>query len=325
MSEKNTILPEAVAIICPGQGFWLGNIPQLPCGINESIKEATGIDLIDQCKLKGKEVLGDTRLSQLLSLSVGCSEGEKRLAEIGITEEQLRKGKVRLYLVGHSVGEYTALVLARSISFSKAVSLVWSRSGGMQDASKKSPGRMSAILGKLKKRVIRMACRRHDVSVAADNSESQLVVSGGHENMDALTEELAQNGHGREKKIDTEGPFHSPLMGPALKPLKKALARVKFKSPSRGVRFISTATGKRVRRLGFDMKVKTNLADQLVREVMFRPAILYVLEKEPNCLIVEAWPFPVLSSAIKSCKEEAEAKRLAKVARKKAALDPSQD
>ncbi len=317
--KKTTSIPqEAVAIICPGQGFWPGSVFQLPDWINEIIKEITGVDLIEQCQLRGKEVLKDTRLSQLLSLSVGYIEGTKKIKEMGVTKGRLKEKSVKLYVLGHSVGEYTALVLAHSVSFPKAVSLVWERSGGMQKASKKSLGRMSAILGKLKRRAIKMACRRHDISVAADNSQDQLVVSGRHENMDALAEELAQSGQGIARALNTEGAFHSPLMKDVEEGLRKKLAKVRFKSPLRGIRFISTVTGKRVRRIGFNHKVKTNLIKQLVGEVKFRMAMLYILEKDPQCSTVEAWPIPVLSSVIQSCKEEADTKRLAQSSKKRA-------
>ena len=136
-------------------------------------------------------------------------------------------------VAGHSLGEFSALVVAGALSFEDGLRLVSKRALAMQAACEAQPGTMAAILG-LADEVVEQACAETDgVVVAANyNCPGQLVISGAVEAVDAACEKLKAAGARRALRLPVGGAFHSPLMEPARAELAEAIAEAPIHTPS---------------------------------------------------------------------------------------------
>lgn len=136
-------------------------------------------------------------------------------------------------VAGHSLGEFSALVVAGALSFEDGLKLVAKRALAMQACCEQQPGGMAAILG-LEDTVVEECCKAIDgVVVAANyNCPGQIVISGANEAVDKACEQLKEAGARRALRLPVGGAFHSPLMEPARVELEKAIAEVEFHTPS---------------------------------------------------------------------------------------------
>lgn len=136
-------------------------------------------------------------------------------------------------VAGHSLGEFSALVVAGALSFEDGLKLVAKRALAMQACCEQQPGGMAAILG-LEDAVVEECCKAIDgIVVAANyNCPGQIVISGANEAVDKACEQLKEAGARRALRLPVGGAFHSPLMEPARVELEKAIAEVEFHTPS---------------------------------------------------------------------------------------------
>src|SRR5437879_9139810 len=137
-------------------------------------------------------------------------------------------------LAGHSLGEYTALVVAGAISFAGGPPLVRLRGGAMQEAVPQGAGAMAAILG-LDDEAVRSACAeaaRGDVCEAVNfNAPGQVVIAGHAGAVRRAIEAAKARGAKRAMPLPVSAPFHSSLMAPAAAKLREALDRIAVSSP----------------------------------------------------------------------------------------------
>ena len=135
-------------------------------------------------------------------------------------------------VAGHSLGEFSALVVAGALSFEDGLQLVAKRAMAMQRCCENQPGGMAAILG-LEDEVIEQVCKGVDgVVVAANyNCPGQLVISGADEAVDAACVKLKEAGARRALRLPVGGAFHSPLMEAARAELEQAISEVEFHTP----------------------------------------------------------------------------------------------
>jgi len=145
-------------------------------------------------------------------------------------------GSVPALMVGHSLGEYSALVCSGVIDFDAAVSLVRDRGKFMQQAVPQGVGAMSAVLG-LDDQVIVSICQ--DVSVDGNvveavnfNSPGQVVVAGNADAVSKAADLLKKAGAKRVAPLPVSAPFHTSLMKPAAEQLAVAIAKVEFQAPT---------------------------------------------------------------------------------------------
>jgi [acyl-carrier-protein] S-malonyltransferase len=135
------------------------------------------------------------------------------------------------YVAGHSLGEYSALVAARSLSLSEAIQTVRARGRYMQEAVPAGVGAMAAVMGADLK-AIETACeeaRQGQVCAPANiNSLTQVVIAGNSEAVDRASELLKTAGAKRVVKLKVSAPFHCALMLPALERLAFDLESVSF-------------------------------------------------------------------------------------------------
>ena len=135
-------------------------------------------------------------------------------------------------VAGHSLGEFSALVVAGALSFEDGLRLVAKRAMAMQKCCENQPGGMAAILA-LEDEVVEKVCQEIEgVVVAANyNCPGQLVISGADEAVDAACAKLKEAGARRALRLPVGGAFHSPLMEAARAELEQAIAEVEFHTP----------------------------------------------------------------------------------------------
>ena len=136
-------------------------------------------------------------------------------------------------VAGHSLGEFSALVVAGALSFEDGLRLVAGRAMAMQKCCEECAGGMAAILGLEDEVVERVCTETEGVVVAANyNCPGQLVISGENGAVDAACESLKAAGARRAMRLPVGGAFHSPLMEAAREELEQAIARVEFHNPT---------------------------------------------------------------------------------------------
>lgn len=135
-------------------------------------------------------------------------------------------------VAGHSLGEFSALVSARAMSFEDGLRLVSKRANAMQKACEIRPSAMAAILG-LDDFTVEDICQRiSEIVVPANyNCPGQLVISGTIEGVDKACELMLQAGAKRALKLNVGGAFHSPLMELARVELQSAIESTDIKEP----------------------------------------------------------------------------------------------
>ena len=199
---------------------------------------------------------------------------------------------------GHSLGEYSAHVAARTLTVTAAARLVRRRGELMLAAGEERPGAMAAVLG-LATAEVEAACNEASgldgVAVAANlNAPDQTVISGDPAAVVRAGEGCRSRGAKRVVPLKVSGAFHSPLMAPAVDGLLAALADATFADPSFPV--IANASGEEVT-TGVD--AKRLLADQLTAPVRWVSCMRRAAELAPEATFVEVGPGNVLSGLLK--------------------------
>jgi len=135
-------------------------------------------------------------------------------------------------VAGHSLGEFSALVANRTLSFEEGLKLVFARALAMQKACEAEPSTMAAILG-LEDNIVEKVLSDIDETVvpANYNSPGQLVISGSMKGIDMACNRLKEAGAKRALPLKVGGAFHSPLMEPARVELAEAINNTHFSNP----------------------------------------------------------------------------------------------
>ena len=135
-------------------------------------------------------------------------------------------------VAGHSLGEFSALVIAGTLDMGDALRLVSERALAMQEACELCPGTMAAVLGMADDKVAEICQQIPDCVVAANyNCPGQVVISGSEVGVEQACKALKEAGAKRALKLPVGGAFHSPLMQPAADRLQKAIMNTPFYAP----------------------------------------------------------------------------------------------
>ena len=135
-------------------------------------------------------------------------------------------------IAGHSLGEFSALVAAKALSFEDGLQLVSKRAHAMQKACEQTPSTMAAIIGLADEKVEEILRGINDVVVPANyNSPGQLVISGSISGINTACELIKAAGARRALPLNVGGAFHSPLMEPARADLAIAIEQTLFHKP----------------------------------------------------------------------------------------------
>lgn len=208
-------------------------------------------------------------------------------------------------VAGHSLGEFSALVANKTLSFADALTLVSKRAHAMQKACEMNPSTMAAILG-LNDKVVEDICASiEDVVVAANyNCPGQLVISGSVKGVEIACEKLKAAGAKRALPLQVGGAFHSPLMGPAKEELAAAIASTTFSTPVCPVyQNVNALPSSDVE------TIKKNLMDQLTAPVRWTQSVQNMV-KDGATVFVECGPGKVLQGLVKKIAPSVEASSL---------------
>lgn len=207
------------------------------------------------------------------------------------------------YMTGHSLGEYSALVSAESISFEDAVMVVHKRGKFMQEAVPIGVGGMLAVLG-MDDFEVEEACNEVDpsfgvVTPANFNSPGQIVVSGNIKALERLIDILKDRGAKKVVSLPVSAPFHSPLMAEASEKLAEVLNGIKINKPRFQV--LSNVTAEPYQT---EEEVKRLLVTQVKNPVKWVDCIKYMALNGVNEFI-ELGAGKVLSGLIKRIEKDA--------------------
>lgn len=147
-------------------------------------------------------------------------------------------------VMGHSLGEYAALVQCGVIEFTDAVRIVRRRGELMEAAARNTPGTMAAVIGveyMALESIISACAGKGIIEITNFNSPVQVVLSGERPAVDAAVRVINEGGAGKAIELNVSAPFHSSLMKPIAEEFKGFLGDFSFRPPR--VEFIDNVTG----------------------------------------------------------------------------------
>ena len=200
-------------------------------------------------------------------------------------------------VAGHSLGEFSALVANKTLSFESALTLVSKRALAMQKACELNPSTMAAVLN-LADDVIENICKEisdsgHIVVAANYNCPGQLVISGSIEGINIACEKMKAAGAKRALVLPVGGAFHSPLMEPARIELETAINATVFNSPICPIYQNVTATA-----VSNPEEIKKNLIVQLTAPVRWTQTVTQMIA-DGATHFTEVGPGKVLQGLVK--------------------------
>ena len=203
-------------------------------------------------------------------------------------------------VAGHSLGEFSALVTAKALSFEDGLRLVYARAMAMQKACEIEPSTMAAVLGLSDDDVEEVCDSITDLVVvpANYNCPGQLVISGSIEGIDKACVLLKEKGAKRALKLPVGGAFHSPLMKPAGEELQAAIDATNFTNPICPVYQNVNAYPQTEAEA-----IKQNLIDQLTSPVRWTQTIKNMIT-DGATEFIELGPGDVLKGLVKKINPE---------------------
>jgi len=289
-----------VAFVFPGQGSqYVGMGRDLVAKFSYTRKffdeacQVLGFNLAKICFEGPEEELKKTEITQpaILTVSAICLEAMKSFGNI--------KAEA---VAGHSLGEYTALYSAGSLSFSDAIKLVNLRGRFMQEAVPVGEGGMVAILG-LDHNVVKEICikasKKGTVEAANVNSPGQIVISGKATGIAEAGKLAKEAGAKRVIELAVSAPFHSSLMKPAADNLAAELEKIEIKDAQ--VPIVSNVTADYITDAG---AIKELLIKQMTSSVLWEDSIVKMTNDGFDTFI-EIGPGKVLTGLIKKINSKA--------------------
>ncbi len=199
------------------------------------------------------------------------------------------------YFAGHSLGEYSALLCAGSLSFEDALYLLFERGKSMQEAVPVGKGGMLAVLGSENEEIedcIKKIKSKGVCEIANDNAPGQIIVSGNIELIQELQNILKEN---KKKSImlPVSAPFHCSLMNAAATNMKSKIENVNFTKPNYEI-----ITNVSASPTNDPVKIKKLLVEQIYSKVRWRESILY-MSNQNITEYLEIGPGKVLTGLVK--------------------------
>lgn len=295
MSKRN------VAFVFPGQGSQYVGMGKKLYDASPEIKamfemadDVLGFKLSELCFNGPDERLKLTEYTQPAILLVSISAYRyMKLKNANVTAK---------YLSGHSLGEYSALVVSGSLKLEDALRLVRARGKYMQEAVPVGEGAMAAVIGAedslVEEVCLEVAQKGGYVAPANFNSPGQIVISGEKEAVNKVIEILKSKGVKRVVLLPVSAPFHSELMLSASKKLEKDFKNVNISEPE--VPVISNVTGRPYEN---SESIKKLLIEQITKPVRWVDCVKYMYRNGVR-EFVEIGPGKVLSGLIKRICED---------------------
>ena len=302
-----TMENKKITLLFPGQGSQYVGMGKefhekfkIVRDIYEQADNVLGYKLSEQCFKKpglGKKIMHRTFLDKtiftqpaVLTTSYACYKVlEQRCKELNIDLN------VSL-LAGHSLGEYTALLVSGVIDFESCIKLVAKRAFYMTEVGRGYPGAgLMAIVDKkrnLNYRRVCSLCKDFGLYVTLNNTKKQIVVGGSKKQLAELSKQIKQEGK-LATILKVEGPFHTPIMRPAAEKLKKELEKGRLSIGSKPV--IANVSSDAI----VDPNhIKKELYEQIFKIVNWRGSVEKMIGNGGG-LFIEVGPKKVLSNMIK--------------------------
>ncbi len=288
-----------IAFLFPGQGSQYAGmgrelVERFPCAerIFEEADRSLGFSLSKLCFEGPGEELQLTSNTQPAILAVSVAAGEV-LRERGIRPA---------FVAGHSLGEYSALVFARSLRLQDALQLVRKRGQYMQEAVPVGRGAMAALLGiepALVEKICQEVAQDGTVSAANINSPGQIVIAGDAAAVGRAVEAAKRRGAKRAMMLNVSAPFHCALMKPAAKRLARDLDALEVADAE--VLLVTNVDAKLVSSAPV---IRESLKRQVTAAVQWE-ASMRLLRAQGVEIFVEVGPGKVLSGLLRQIDREA--------------------
>jgi len=286
-----------IAFVFPGQGAqFVGmgkelydNYPEAKT-LFENANDILGFSITDKMFFGTDADLKETNITQpaiFLHSVISCKMRDDRT--------------VPRMVAGHSLGEFSALVVAGSLSFEDGLRLVSQRANAMQKACVQNPSGMAVVIG-FDDDKAKAICETIDevVAPANYNCPGQLAISGSFKGLEMASEALKAAGAKRVLMLNVGGAFHSPLMLPAQEELALAIEKTEFQTAACPVYQNYTAIPETNPEI-----IKKNLIQQLTAPVLWTKTVQNMVKAGATCF-VEFGPGEVLQGLIKKIAVEVE-------------------
>lgn len=289
-----------VAYVFPGQGSQFS-------GMGKELYEQ--YPLAKELFEKANEQLG-FRISDILFFGTDEELKQTKVTQPAVFLHSVIQAQVLPYpppdmVAGHSLGEFSALVINRTLTFEDGLKLVYARAMAMQKACEINPSTMAAVLGlddtKVEEICALVQHETGEIVVPANyNCPGQVVISGTIKGVEWACEKLKAAGAKRTLILPVGGAFHSPLMEPARQELEHAIHQTTFHTPICPVYQNYTALPE-----SNPEKIKTNLIAQLTAPVKWTQSVQKMVEDGASNFI-EIGPGKVLQGLIKKITPQVE-------------------
>ena len=283
------------ALVFPGQGSQFVGMTK---DFYDNFQEARDVfeEIEDSTKIRIKDIIFENHsnllnITQYTQLSIFCSS----IAIFSVLKNKINLDKFNIkYSLGHSLGEYTALVASEVFPINECSNLLKIRGELMQSSFPENKSGMNAVIGiecnKLEK-IIEL--NNLDVDIANDNSPQQVVISGKKEELEKSEKILLDNGAKKIVTLNVSAAFHSKIMIDAQTKMKKYLEEINFNNPKYSI--ISNYSGKESKESSV---IFDSLSKQMSNKVRWVESIKS-LEKLEETSIIEIGPGKVLTGLIK--------------------------
>ncbi len=288
-----------IAYVFPGQGSqWTGmghdlytNLPEARA-VFEEADSVLGLPLSRLCFEGPEDVLRQTVNAQPAIMTVSVAYFR--------TSPQLKDRPQPSFVAGHSLGEYTALVAAGTLSFADALRLARERGRLMQEAGDRASGGMLAVIG-LDEDIAQTICQATGMEIANINCPGQIAISGPTEVIDRAAQLAKEMGALKVIPLQVSGAFHSRLMQPAADGMARAVSGLQFRDAA--IPIVANTTAQP---MTSGDALKAELLNQLCHPVLWQRSVEWMIG-EGTAEFVEIGPGQVLTGLIKRISRDAKA------------------
>ncbi len=289
-----TPAPIRAALVCPGQGSeFVGMGAELAARhalVRDTIREASDAAGIDLATLMVNGPIERLRLTE---------HAQPAIVALSVAVARLVQAELALkpaIVLGHSVGEYAALVLAGSVAFADAIRLLRERGKLMHDASPPGRGSMAVVAGLARAQLTKLAqdtAQGAVLEITDEQGPEQFVISGDARAVDRAVDAATALGVKRATLLPVTAPFHSSLMTAAAERFASALAGLAVRDPE--ITLLSSASGGR---LTSTDEIRAALLAQVTGPVHWFGAARQLVDAAPE-LVVEVGPGSFLTGALR--------------------------
>ena len=204
------------------------------------------------------------------------------------------------FVAGHSLGEYTALVASKVLSFTDGVYLARERGRLMHEAGQRAPGSMAAIIG-MEESSVEDICQQTGVQIANINSSEQIVISGPQDFLARAMDLASEGGARRVVPLQVSAAFHSRLMEPVVEGMSEVISKVTFHDSA--IPVVANTTAQPIESAS---EVKSELLNQICNCVQWRKSIEYMINAGVSDF-VEIGPGAVLTGLVRRINKQVNA------------------